>query len=325
MSSKILKFFPTPDYLKVPRIGLDVTDESVRFVGLKETKRGYELYRFHEEALPPQTVTSGKIINFKALSEVLKVLKQKSPTNYISASLPEEETYLFNARVMGGNRKIIRQNIEFILEENVPLPPTEVLFEFDVIHGSSGQSDYVDVAVSAIPSKVVEEYSSLFLSAGFIPYSLETEGRSLTRSLISPSDKSAYIIANVNKECAGLFIISGGAVRFSSTIRVGSLGNGSEWAEAIKNELRKLYSYWSIKDGFDKGEGRILVCGERAGDTEIIKAIGSSGIKFVYERANVWTNTCPAEVCLPDISFEDSMKYAVAIGLALKDMESDLT
>ena len=49
MSARLFQsFFPTPSFLRMPSVGLDISDKSVRFLGLRETSNGIRVGRSEE-------------------------------------------------------------------------------------------------------------------------------------------------------------------------------------------------------------------------------------------------------------------------------------
>ena len=65
------RFFPVPNFLRARSFGLDISDESLKFLELITTKNGIEVGRHGERSIPPGVVESGKIKDPKRLEEVL--------------------------------------------------------------------------------------------------------------------------------------------------------------------------------------------------------------------------------------------------------------
>lgn len=320
---KLIKYFPSPKFLKVPWIGLDMTDESLRIVELVSgsNNSGLKLGRFAEKEIPAGTVESGVIKDRAKLISALKELRKVSPTPYVNASLPEEKSYLFTATVNDGDDDAIRQNIEFILEENVPLKPAETLFEYDVISSGPDKSGKILVSVTAMPSSVADEYNSVFIESGFIPYSMEVEGRPLIRCLLPRGDKRVLLAVTCNERNVGIFLVAGGVIRFTSTTRIDLVDSGdtdfnSTLADFVSNEIDKVHSYWHGKSPSSKIES-IIISGKKANDTKFLSELRKRSSTKI-EIANVWINVFDPSSDVPEIEHDDSLRYATAIGLALK-------
>lgn len=322
--SQIAKLFPPPNLLKVNWIGLDITDESIILVEIKEKTLSQRLGKYSERQIPAGIMDSGQIIDKAKLLGILKEVRKNSPTAYINASLPEEKSFLFTAEVGNGDEKTIRQNIEFILEENIPIPPAETLFEFDLIETRGKDQEKVFVSVTAMHSRIVEEYNDLFMNAGFISFSMEVEGRPLIRAIIPKEDDKHRIVVNYNERNAGIFLVSGRIVRYTSTIKLTAKdipenfvikGNPDSFAY-LKREIEMVESYWYSKEP-NKKINSIVVAGRKANDRVFLDNLKKMS-KVPVEIANIWVNVCDTSKDVPEIGKEESLKYATAVGLAIK-------
>jgi Tfp pilus assembly PilM family ATPase len=195
----------------------------------------------------------------------------------------------------------------------VPLSAAEAVFYYDIIPGSApGRSS---VSVSVAPAKVVNAYMQVLNNAGVAVLSFEMEARSLTHSLIRPDSDHTHLILHLMKKKAALYVIYHGIVSFSATVTLST--PGTDIISNIRDEAAKVHAYWN-----EYGEGNhqidhLLVCGEHELGVGMADAIVAAlGIKA--ENVNVWLNAFTTDKYHPPISFDESLQYAVAAGLALK-------
>jgi Tfp pilus assembly PilM family ATPase len=319
----LTKMFPPPHFLKISWVGLDITDEAVFLLEVKERGKALSLCRYAEVAVPSGVMDSGQILDRQKFVEVLKQLRKSSSTPYVNASLPEEKSFLFTAEVGNGDDKEIRRNIEFILEENIPISPAETLFEFDIVE-IRNNGEKVLVSVTAMHSRIVEEYNSVIAEAGFIPYSMEVEGRPLVRAVVPRGDSGHKLVIDYNDMAAGVFLVSNGIVRYTSTIKLTDkdipdnfIIDGKPDALAyLFREIEMVESYWYSKEP-SKEIDTIITCGRKGGDKDFIDKLRKVS-KSTVEIGNVWVNVCDTSHSAPEISKSDSLRYATAIGLAIK-------
>ena len=61
---------------------------------------------------------------------------------------------------------------------------------------------------------------------------------------------------------------------------------------------------------------KVTLCGLGANNQDFVERL-MSGVEVKYEFANVWLNTSSSRSRIPEISFNESLDYASAIGLVL--------
>ncbi len=353
------RFFPTPKFLSRPSFGLDISDESIKFIEFKETRKGIQIARYGQRSVPPGLIKSGKISEPRRLKEVLSLLKKEEGIGSVRVSLPEEQIYLFRLKVPKEGASNIRGVIELSLEEYVPVPPAEIVFDYELY---AEDAENFEVEVAAVPKIITESYLALFTDCGLRVPSFELEAQALARAVIKEGDKDAYMIVDFGRSRTGISIVNHGMVVFTSTVDVGGvmLTNLIEknfklgFAEAeklklkygltrnaenqevfstllngvsiLRDEIEKHFIYWHTHKDESGAERspikKIILCG---GDSNLIGLAEylSISMRQKVELADVWQNINPSLDYIPEMSFEDSLSYATVIGLALGDLNRD--
>ncbi len=317
MKSRFLKFFPTPKFLNPDFSGVSVSDTSIRFFQFEEKGSQLVIKKYVERAIPEGAIVAGYIQHTEPVIEVLKDIRKEIKTPYVRASLPEEKAYLFKLDIPLVQSHEIRENIEFKLEENVPLPAETLAFDFAVVDPKDPHKDHFTVVVSAIPREVIDVYVEVFNAAGFIPYSLEIESQAIARSLLTKMQRGTHVIVHCAPQKVGLYIVSHSIIHFTSTINLQPQEGFNP--VSISTEVKKVITFWKNShvsdDTLSKDIEKVFVTGE--GFTEdFVVALGSN-IKTEVVIGNVWINAFDVHKTVPEIPFLDSVKYAPAIGLAL--------
>ncbi len=326
-SQKILTHFPTPAFLEMTAVGLDVTDEAIYFVELHRNKNTFTLGAFGERALPSGMVEGGRINDVEGLTKILRELKNEYGLEYIRASLPEEKTFLFRTEIpYTEDSKQIKSSLEFKLEENVPIPPAETIFEFDVINSPYERVDHLNVSVSAVPEKVISKYANVLRSVGLTPLSFEVETWAIAKSVVRKGDQGTIMIVDVGAVKTVICIVSMGVVRFSSTLSievgrdVSLIGRDSTGLLSLVSEIQRIHTYWNTHN--DKGKevnqkiNNVVLSGTTALNLKLDQHL-SRKLLAPVEFANVWCNMCSFEEYIPPVDFSKSLDFAVAIGLVL--------
>lgn len=317
MQSRFLKFFPTPKFLDPDYSGVSVSDTSIRFFQFGRKGSDLVIKKYLERSVPEGAIVSGYIHNVDQVVALLKDIKKEIKTPYIRASLPEEKAYLFKTDIPLVPSHEIRENIEFKLEENVPLPANTLLFDFAVVDPKDPKKEHFDVVVSAIPQEVIDLYVDVFQSAGFILYSLEIESQAIARALLKKTERGTYVIVHCAPQKVGLYIVSHSIIHFTSTITIDP--GTSLNSDVIAPELKKVIAFWKTShvsdDTISKEIEHVFVTGEGFG-ADFTSALGTL-VKANVSVGNVWVNAFDVSRFVPELSFVDSVKYAPAIGLAL--------
>lgn len=353
------KFFPTPAFLGMPSFGLDISDESIKFVFMSNTKDGIRLKQYGERKMPAGIIESGKITDSKRLVEVLTALRKEEGVRAVRVSLPEEQVYLFKMRLEKEGLVSIREGIELSLEEHIPMPAIDTIFDYDII---SDEPRSLLLQVAAIPKNIIEEYLAVFQASSISVISLELEAQAISRAVVKEGDRDSYMLVDFGEQRTGIFIVSKGIVMFTSTLDLGgAMLNGmiaknfkvsEEEAERMKkefglqrnvenkeifavllnsvsilrDEIVKHFLYWHTHQDEDGKVNdpikKIILCG---GDSNLIGLPDylSVSLKTKVELANVWMNIVNTKEEVPEISMRNALSYASAIGLALGNFAHD--
>lgn len=216
-----LNHFPVPNFLKMPAIGFDISDGSVRYVELIEKNGKKVLGRYGRIKMPKGTVIDGDIKDKIKLVNILKEIKKKNDFEFVRISVIEKNSYIFKTVVpykKGASRDEILGALSFKLEENVPLSAEDAFFDFDVLNEKDGQ---IEVIVSVLPRKIVDQFLEVFEASGMTPISFEVEAQAVARSSIAKGDMGTNMIVDFRSTRASISIVSEGLVQMTSTIDVG--------------------------------------------------------------------------------------------------------
>jgi type IV pilus assembly protein PilM len=351
--------FPPPAFLLLPAVGIDISDRSIKYVKLIPTSKGFHVGGFSDIPLPAGIVEGGRIIASDRLQDALQRLRREHNLSFVRAALPEEQMYFFRTTVPDGTQEEIYTTIELSIEEHVPISASEAVFDFEIV-GHNGAE--VEVAVTAAASAVIESYSDTFTAAGLTLLSLELEASAVTRAVIHREDTFAHLIVDFGETRTGISVSYGGQVYFTSTVSIGGqmltetlakhFGLSIPEAEAMKrefglrrnterqdlfslllnnvavlrDEINRHFIYWHTHPD-ENGKPRppieqiVLVGGDSnlAGLPDYLSA--SLHVKTIV--GDVWTNVSLPEHGVPELTRDDSLGYATAIGLSLHDADHE--
>jgi len=313
--TKIFDAFPTPQFLSIPHAGLSISDTAIR--AIKFGRKGSHLFveKYTKKALAPGVITLGEVNNKEELINIIESIKKELDLDYVKISLPEEKGYLFTAKIPMVPEKEVKSTIEAKIEENVPISPAELIFNYNV--KPNPEKERLEIVVSALPISVVDTYVDVIEKSGLKMISLEIESQAVARALIKPNDKETLLVVHFSVGKASLYVVSERVVHFTSTVSLKS--DSSEGLDVLAQEIKRLFAYWhTLKMNIgreDRKLDEIMVCGENIKDN--IVSYLSSHVEAKVSLGNVWINVFDVENGVPDIKFNDSLEYVASIGLAL--------
>jgi len=277
--------------------GLDIGDDSVKFIELVNTKNGIRVGRYGARTIPSGVVEEGKIKDPKKLEEFLLSLKKDFGFKSVRISLPTEDA----------------QNIK--------------------------------------------DYLSIFKKSSIKVKSFVPQNQALSRSVIKKGDLGTYLVVHFDKKHSNIFIISNGVVIPCAALEFGGdvvtemigkkFGISFEEAEKMKrkyglsrnpqnkemfqvilsavsflrDQVAKHFLYWHTRKNEEENRPsikKIILCGTESsliGFSEYL----SVSLRNEVEMAKLWVNTLDTEKYIPEISLEQSLAFAAAFGVALKD------
>lgn len=342
----------------MPAVGLDISDRSIKLVDISKSSNRLFLNRFTEVDIPPGVIEAGVIKKPDSLVIILSKLKKDYSLSSVVAALPEELAYIVRLSLPEMSHGEMKQAIELQLDQYVPLPINTVVFDYEVIGEPRAGSGGFDVAVSVFPQKEALAYATVLVEAGLTPLAFEIESQALARACLVPNDRTTTLILDIGKTRTGLGIVVRGSVALTSTIpNIGgrdmtrnierSLKVSTEEAErlkkerglsraldneavftalipmmsSLKDELTRVIEFWKTEqnqaDYHERPVESIVVCGGQASLPGFIEYL-SGQLNLPVFIGDPWTNAKEIVDLVPQLSFEDSLRFSTAIGLALR-------
>jgi type IV pilus assembly protein PilM len=352
-----MALFPVPAYLSMPAVGLDISEDAVRFIELVPHRGYFRVSRYANKNFSSGVVRDGRLADKNKLRETIAQLAHEYKLSFANIALPEEQAYLVNMRLPRAAIADIRGAVEIHLEEYAPISGSAAYFDFMRVEDPKRQHDSIDVVVSALPMDAVNEYLTIFRDTGIIPKAFEFESQAMARSIIRRGDTGTYMIIDIGKMVSEICVKARGVVQFSASLDVGgetltqaimrSLKITAEEAEALKFEhgllggsrakevhealvpavmdlrsrLLRHYGYWQTHHGEKFGDSieHIYLSGGGANMKGLPEFIAQS-VDVGVSVANPWVNVAPADEYIPPLLASESLGYTAAIGLALRSL-----
>ena len=352
----LTRIFPIPKYIESVAMGLDISDRSVKYAELIYKRKHLEIGQFGSKIIPEGLVSSGEIKNKDGLIDFLRSNLAEFKDREIILSLPEEKAFLGLVSLPNMNYSNIREALELQLDEHVPLSAAEAIFDFEIIP-TPEIKDHIDTILVAFPKNLVEDYRDVIKKSGFKPVVFEMEAQALVRAVLPKNTEETVMIVDFGRTRTSFAIVSGGIIRFTSTVGVAgealdqalakSLNTDVFSAErikkergfirtkenqdifnlllpviaAIRDEVLRHIAFWknhAVHVHFEKTEvSKLYLCGGESNLKGLTEYL-SYDLKLPVLEANPWVNISSFEEYIPEINSSQSISYATALGLALR-------
>ncbi|MHB1163355.1 MAG: pilus assembly protein PilM [Minisyncoccota bacterium] len=354
-SERLRALFAPPQYLALPLSGIDLSTSGVKAVRLVEGAHGLTLGSYVETRLSPGAFTDGEVVDRPSIVEVLTAAAEATGISSANVALPESKSYLFETTAPGVEKSEWRTSIEQHLDEFVPLPPAETVFDFV----ETGRDEHGASMVAGIgfARRIVEDTLTTFDLANIGVRSLEGETFASSRALLPAGDESTVLIIDVGKTTTKISIVTRRIPRFAATIAIGghaltlavqkyfgvteaearkvkadrgivqTPGNEEYLAamlstvSAIRDEISRHLSFWqgrAISGGMHEPVSHALVVGGNASVRGLPEYL-EGALKIPVSAGDVFTNLASRDTWVPSLDYAESLAYATAIGLALRD------
>ncbi|HVB20267.1 MAG TPA: pilus assembly protein PilM [Candidatus Paceibacterota bacterium] len=346
--------FAPPRYLALPFSGIDLSTSGVKAVRLIEGENGFVLLHYAQSRLPLGAFTDGEIVDHAAVVEALATTARIAGISSANVALPESKSYLFETMASGAKKIEWRTAVEQHLDELIPLPPPETAFDIVGV-GQGAQGDTL-VAGVGFARRVIDDILSTFDQATIDVRSLEDEPFAIARALLPAGDASTVLIVDVGKTTTKLVIVMKRIPRFATTINIGghaltlavqkhfgvtesearkvkvergivpAPGNEDYLAamlstvSAIRDEILLRLNYWQEKATLPGHEpvSHVILVGGNASVRGLPEYLEGS-LKIPVTTGDVFTNLASRDTWIPALDYTESLAYATAIGLALRD------
>lgn len=261
-TSVLSRIFPTPTYLTMPCVGLDISDTSLKYVSFSPSlhqKQGRQLKQWGDIPIPNGVVERGQVQDPNQLVAVLKEFKVATDAEFVRLSLPEERAYLFETEIKRTTpSKEVGSLLEFRLEENVPIPSRDVFFDYTILPAEEDKRS-VQIGVAAYAKETIMHYYEACIAADLRPVSFEVEAQAMARAVVPADVTGAVMLVDFGKTRTGIGIVHKGVLLYTSTIDIG----GNELSRALRkvvgedvaeSELTNLKNTQGLVRGVDSAD-----------------------------------------------------------------------
>ena len=279
-------------FVRLPVAGLDVSDRSLKYAQFaprpKSAGSGLMLACIGEEKIPKGVIVNGSVEKGEAFAAALKRVGIRAGHRFrvsgIVVSLPEEKSFLRIFQTPKVGAREMAGAIRWKIEEEIPLPSEDVVYDYEQIRSPEGGGDHHDAVVTAFPKGMVAAYVRAIKDAGLIPMALELESQAIMRAAApSLGAGDAAVVIDMGRTRTSVILFAGGAIVFTMTVPVGGYTLDIEIARVLGVSEREA-KHLKRRNGFAKSAYRGKIFSAMAPSADVIAGEVRRVISYYQEK-----------------------------------------
>ncbi len=236
--------FPFRSFKFLPKtfLGVDIGTSAIKVVELKRWGERRSLKNYAElqsSALydkPFRTFEKNTLLLSKQdVARVLKAVLQeaKIQTKEAVFSLPDFSSFFTHFELPAMTKEELPEAVTFEARKHVPLPLSEVTFDWQLLEGNFEQRTPLKVLMVAVPKEIVNQYQEIATLAGLKLQGIEAEVFGIIRSCVALDDKSVLAVLDIGAQSTTVNIVSKRALRVSHSVDIA----GNSFTDRVAKSL----------------------------------------------------------------------------------------
>jgi type IV pilus assembly protein PilM len=223
-------------------VGLDIGSSAVKLVELRERKGSFQVQKVAVEALSPEAIVDGSIMDSSLVVEAIHRLndqaKVKNP-NY-ATSLSGHSVIIKKIQVPAMSQEELAESIQWEAEQYIPFDINDVRLDYVLLSDTPPGEGQMDVLLVAVKRDKVNDYMSVISQAGRNPALVDVDAFAVQNCYEANYDLDPLkVVALVNMGAAvtNINVVSRGQSVFWRDISFG----GNQFSEALQREYNLSY------------------------------------------------------------------------------------
>ncbi len=200
--------------------GLDIGTSAVRVVQLN----GTNLSRYGSIPIDPKLSASDAIPDQQKVAEIIKnlIAQAKVSSKNVAVGIPSNKVFATVVDMDRLPQHELEKTIRYQVENYIPMQLSEAKFDWALLGDSPKEKSKVEVLISSVNSKYVEQRLDMLESIGLNVIAFEPDSLALTRALTPANTVTAQMILDIGNEATDLIMTLFGMPRLIRSIPTGS-------------------------------------------------------------------------------------------------------
>ena len=203
--------------------GLDIGTTAVRLVELTGNGATKTLAKYAYVPVDIKLSGSDSKVNQQKLAQLINTLVKEAgvSTRNVAVGLPSSRVFTAVADVDRVPGSELGKSIMYQADSLIPTPPAESKIEWALLGDSPKDKDKLEILISSVPNKFVEERLDMIESIGLNVIAFEADNLALQRALVPAGATGAQLILDIGQMGTDLVISFGEAPRLTRAIPTG--------------------------------------------------------------------------------------------------------
>jgi type IV pilus assembly protein PilM len=221
-------------------VGLDIGSSAVKAVELKPAGKGFKVVAFGIEAVPPDSIVDGAIIDGAAVADAIRrVFENKAfKTKEVAASLSGNAVIVKKINLPVMTEAELAESIYWEAEQYIPFDIQDVNLDYQILDAGTGENSTgtMDVLLVAAKKEKIADYTGVISQAGRVPIIVDVDAFALQNAYemnygLEPG--AVVVLLNAGASALNINILTGDQSTFTRDISIG----GNSYTEAVQKEL----------------------------------------------------------------------------------------
>jgi type IV pilus assembly protein PilM len=274
-------------------VGLDIGSSAVKAVELKWSGKAYKVTAFGSEAVPPDSIVDGAVIDGAAVADAIRRLfeARKIQTKDVAASLSGNAVIVKKITLPVMSEAELAESIYWEAEQYIPFDIQDVNLDYQIVDpgdAAAGKST-MEVLLVAAKKEKIADYTGVIAQAGRTAVVVDVDAFALQNAFevnygIQPGQ--VVVLLNAGASATNINILQGDQSVFTRDISIG----GNAYTEALQKELNLPFEH---ADQLKRGEPVDGVTYEDA--RPVLRAVSENVMLEIQKTFDFFKATAAAE------------------------------
>lgn len=203
--------------------GLDIGTTAIRLVQLRNTGQTKTLIKYAYVPIDVKLSQSDSKATQAQLAQVISKLVDEAgvDTRNVAVGLPSNRVFTTAADVDRLPVNELGRSIMYQADSLIPTPPAESKIDWTLIGDSPVDANKVEILLSSVPNKYIEDRLDLIESIGLNVVAFEPDTLALARSMSAIGNNDAQLLLDIGQYSTDLVVLMNGYPRLARSIPTG--------------------------------------------------------------------------------------------------------